>query len=367
MSGKGFGGKKGAFGWGKGSNWGNNSWSGGWNDAPRTWTDKKWDEEAAPENNKTTRIVNKFQLTHEVVRPSCNSDGSAFVKKTQKMSDDKFLSEENMVAMMTPNNSHLLRRPGTGLSEVSASLCSAIEMLTHLKEDPSGPGLQDLQALLTESDDFVTALGVLNKDNDMERDDDEVRKAILIVEGFVQERKDVLLHLLMKACCFANRVYVGTFSALQLCTALQNPQWWSTQIPDKLTTSKTVQRWKADGDDKQKMVKALAKIYTDNIDEEKSYAGSSNRPAALFGPSQKRKKKGFIFFRRHGRKEVEKEADRQEEENIDNFFIRREDEKEEEEQEDRRVFVRIAGRVPKSKKKKDTEKVVQEACINIIV
>ena len=177
MSGKGFGRKEGAFGWDKGSNWDNNSWSDGWNDAPRTWTDKKWDEESAPENNKATRIVNKSQLTHEVVRPSCNSDGSTFVKKTQKMSDDKFLSEESMVAMMTPDNSHLLRRPGTDVSEVSASLCSAIEMLTHLKEDPSGPGLQDLQTLLTESDDFVTALGVLNKDNDMERDNDEVRES----------------------------------------------------------------------------------------------------------------------------------------------------------------------------------------------
>ena len=43
------------------------------------------------------------------------------------------------------------------------------------------------------------------------------------------------------------------------------------------------------------MVKALAEIFIDKIDEEKSYPGSSNRPAALFGLSQKWKKKASSF------------------------------------------------------------------------
>ena len=131
------------------------------------------------------------------------------------MSDDKFPIEENMLAMMTPDNSHLLRRPGTGLSEVAASVCS-----------------ETFRSFSQQSHDFVNALGVLNKDNDMERDDGEVRQAIHAVDAFVQERKDVLLNLLMNACCFANRAYVGTFNALQLRTVLQNPERWSTHIPE---------------------------------------------------------------------------------------------------------------------------------------
>ena len=184
----------------------------------------------------------------------------------------------------------------------------------------------------------------------MERDDGEVRQAIHVVDAFVQERKDVLLNLLMNPLLFREPCVCRHIQCPPAAHSLAKPRKVEHSHPRKLATSKTVQRWKADGDNKERMVKALAKIFIDKIDEEKSYAGSSNRPA-VFGLSQKWKKKASSFSeatkeKKSKKKRTSKKKKTSTTSSSDAAMKRKKKNKKAKE-----FFVRIARRVPKSTKK----------------
>ena len=137
-----------------------------------------------PRKATTTRIINKYQLPQNVLRPSCNSDGSAFVKKQDRVSDDQFLGPKNMMKMMSPDNSHLLGRPGGGLSQTSQCMAPAMEMMRPLTEDPDAPDITDVHKLCDNAD-FMNALGLLNTDFEMDREEGDVREAVKQVTSFI--------------------------------------------------------------------------------------------------------------------------------------------------------------------------------------
>ena len=135
---KGQWGKTGKFGnqitsWsGKGQNW-SESWH---PEAPEWEGPATWERDYTTSSQSTKRIQNRFQMVHELLRPSADKDGSAFVKKFSKMSDDKLLSAEVLKDHMTADTTHLIRRPGTGISEACGSIESALEMLKRLRRRP---------------------------------------------------------------------------------------------------------------------------------------------------------------------------------------------------------------------------------------
>lgn len=139
-----------------------------------------WGQSSLTEH--TGRIRSQYQLPHKLLKASADTDGSALVKAT-KMADDAFLSQKNLKRVLSTENTHLLQRPGVGLSEAAGSLQAGAATLAAM------PDL-DLQLLET----------VLNKA--------EVKEALAMVnttDPTVTERRasDIgsALELLRKELC----------------------------------------------------------------------------------------------------------------------------------------------------------------------
>ena len=50
------------------------------------------------------------------------------------MADDKILSEKNLKTLITAESSHIVRRPGVGLSEIAGTLLSGLDVLSNVDE-----------------------------------------------------------------------------------------------------------------------------------------------------------------------------------------------------------------------------------------
>ena len=143
-------------------------------------------------------------------------------------------------------------------------------------------GLSALAELLSSDDNVLAAIDVLNKSKEVERAEEEVDEAMNVLMTFLDVNKDTLHEVAMKTACFSSRVYVGSMAILQLTTAVANKAWWADSVPDNLSSSKTVQKWKNAGGDHNRMVKALAKIYNAKVEDDRTWKGSANRPTSLF-------------------------------------------------------------------------------------
>ena len=69
----------------------------------------------------TGRIRSQYQLPHKFLKASADTNGSALVKATS-IADDAFLRQKHLKRVLSTENTHLLRRPGVGLSEAAGSL-----------------------------------------------------------------------------------------------------------------------------------------------------------------------------------------------------------------------------------------------------
>ena len=144
----------GGYGKAKGGKWGGLGGAGG---AEGGWGEGgAWQEEwgaavegggdAPPE--RTLRIWPRYQLPKAILRPSADRDGSAFSKEVgRRISDQKYLSEENLRQITTSDSSHLLRRPGVGLSECVASWSAGLDVLRQMCSDSDSVGMAELLAL----------------------------------------------------------------------------------------------------------------------------------------------------------------------------------------------------------------------------
>lgn len=69
------------------------------------------------------------------MKTAADQDGSAFVKEARKKVDDvSFLSQNFLKRTLGKNNSHLVRRPGVGLSEAAGSVQSGTEVLQNFEQ-----------------------------------------------------------------------------------------------------------------------------------------------------------------------------------------------------------------------------------------
>ena len=255
----------------------------GWSAVQDSWSSQpqwQWDADAWESSGwkgkgnievqeKTTRLVNKFQLTQNILRPSADVDGSVFVRKSKntKMKDTVYLEQKNMMEMMTADTSHIIRRPGIGLSEFAGSLSSALDMLSAIQDHDDDVGIKELTTKIRSSGKLMDALFYLNNKNEVERDNATVRQHMEAVCQFFIADGGHVVELLTKVATCSSRIYVGAMSAIQAGTAFSNPDWWSDKIPSKYTSSSAAKKWQAEPNESRRMYKALAAIY-DGQDEE---------------------------------------------------------------------------------------------------
>ena len=275
-SGKAYGWGAATYGGGKGA-WGGKSTGKGWNEAGGSagFGDEGADY-AEGGGERTNRIWARYQFPKAILRNTAGRGGSVFVKEAsqRQVGDDVFLSDKSLKKALTTENSHLLRRPGVGVSEIAGSVLAGVEVLDNLP----AAGLGDLGELLHA--DLAAALQKLNTEGERV-DAADFREAFATVAQVCAENEDELKDLAVKATIAASRLYIMGANLLQLLTAIGDPKWWAQAVPDANTDHSSLQKWKQAPKSAEKMAKAIAHLLREKVERDES--GKDGSVAGIFG------------------------------------------------------------------------------------
>eukprot|EP00435_Cladocopium_sp_Y103_P025548 s4273_g6.t1 len=240
----------------------------------------KWQQPAAEQKNApaewTGRILSRYQWQKAILKTAADPEGSAFVKESRKAIDDvSFLGTKNLKKVLSAHNSHLLRRPGIGLSEAAGSVQAGADVLGNI----DAVNFAEVGAAL-EQKEVKEALQVLNTlDTNAEHSETLVAGALKALHAELCNKPE-LGEALVKVTVGASRLYLCGAHLLPLLTCLKNPEWWCEALPQAASDHKRVQAWRDSPHDKQKMFKALAAMVTEKIEAAAEYG--KNDAAALF-------------------------------------------------------------------------------------
>ena len=211
-----------------------------------------------------------------MLKNAADQQGSAFVKGPKKVDDVSFLSPKHLKEMLGPHNSHLVRRPGIGLSETAGSVQAGADVLQNRA---ALDFVAVAQAL--EKKDVADALQALNTlDPSVEHTEEAVAAALATLHSELCGNAAVE-EALVKVTVAASRLYLLGMNLLPLLVCMKHPGWWTEKLPDGASDHKKVRAWRADPKDKQKMFRALAAMVQEKIAADAEYG--KNDAAALFG------------------------------------------------------------------------------------
>ena len=239
-----------------------------------------WWDEAAEEPQeaqiRTGRIWSRYQFPKAILKASAGQDGSAFVKDAKRsMSDDLFLGTKHLKTLLTADSSHLLRRPGVGISEAAGSVQAGVDVLRALADVE----LEEFASIFQDPD-FNTALAQLNTtDTSVQHDSKDLRAAVALVFKKLAKTPR-LADLLTKVTIASSRLYLMGAALLPLVVCASDPAWWVSHIPDTVSDSATVKAWRKQSEDTSRMHKALATLLTEKLEEDSRDRG--NTASSLF-------------------------------------------------------------------------------------
>ena len=273
-----WGGNKWNIGKGKGKKFGANMWD----ENP---DEGDWDEAKGGNSTNTKRILSRYQFAKKVLRASVQKDNSAFWKEsTQKMTDQKFLERENLKQVLDADSSHLVRRPGTGISECAASVTAGLEILQKIKDDPEEVGFNELLEIFDRGGDGVarSMLFLNKKSSDNERSKEAISDSMQTFFKFIQENKNELHDLGANCAIAASRLYLASMSLLQMTTAISSRTWWAGRVPQDISKNKAVEKWRNAPENMDKTVKAMATLFMEKIKEDAAWGGEGNAASNVF-------------------------------------------------------------------------------------
>ena len=267
--------KGGWGGWGKQGSWGSKAkgkkgigqkgdW--GWEDV----------QERPKEQVRTGRIWNRFQFPKAILKASAHDDGSSFVKDTKRsLADDVFLGSRNLKKLLTPDSSHLLRRPGVGVSEAAGSVQAGVDVLKQLVDVE----LEELASFFQDPG-LQAALSQLNThDANAQHEQKEMRAAMAtLAEKLTATPR--MEELATKLTIASSRLYLMGTALLPLLVCMSDPDWWVANIPESASDSKYLQEWRKHGKDATKMHKAVAALLAEQQEEEQR--DRNNTASSLF-------------------------------------------------------------------------------------
>ena len=282
---------KGAWGQGKGAGgaWGKSKGKG------KSWKSKNQDDNDMQEQNTadhTGRIWRRYQLPCAILRASVDPEsGSCFVPgdKKQRKSDGKMLDDENMMKLLTPSNAHLLRRVGTGLSEAAGNV-EALIKVAQCKENRALAAM--LKAIDQAGEDLQEALGAINSFDKKKLTAEEYAKAFDTVATFIKENEEALEKGSIAGMAMHGRSYLGSCALRQLVVCVKNPDWWSENIPESLSDSKTLAQWKKKPKDKKRMNAAMGALMEEKAEADDEYRnkGKDDYESLMQGGGKKKTK-----------------------------------------------------------------------------
>ena len=249
--------------WGKSSNWGGKSkGKKGSRKSDWGWEEPQDDRQEAQAH--TGRIWNRYQFPKVILKASAHDDRSAFVKDVKRsLSDDVFLGPKNLKKLLTPDSTHLLRRPGVGVSEAVGSVQAGLDVLGALADVE----LEEL-ATIFQDDNLHAALAQLNThDGSAQHTQKALRAAMAtLVDKLASAPR--LQELVTKLTIASSRLYLMGTALLPLLLCTSDPEWWVTNIPEGASDSTYLQEWRRKGNDPARMQKAVAALLGEQHEED---------------------------------------------------------------------------------------------------
>ena len=211
------------------------------------------------------------------MKTAAGQDGSAFVKDSKKPMDDiTFLSGKQLKKMLGPQNHHLLRRPGVGLSEAAGSIQSGADVASNI----SGVDFGGLASKLCDAE-VASALQVLNTlDTEADHSAAKVAESLQVLSQKLCDKNVDFEEMVVKATVATSRLYLAGTHLLVLLQCLKDPEWWCSLVPKTISEHKRVKAWQGSPADAKKMGKAMAALLSEKMEEAASYG--KNDAAALF-------------------------------------------------------------------------------------
>ncbi|CAK9073573.1 unnamed protein product [Durusdinium trenchii] len=268
-----------------GGAWGGGAWNEDWQGS-RPWKGSggkkgkgKWGgaEEAADAGEgaglqSTHRILSRYQLSKAILKTAADVDGSAFVKDSKhKVDDFTFLSKKHLRRTLSAENHHLLRRPGVGLSEAAGSIAAGADVLAKMDK----VAWEKLATVLGGLRGELQALNTLDASVD--------RSEEILVAALTSLRSSLtgpdVEEVAIQAAIAGSRLFLMSAHLLPLAAALGDPSWWGGHVPDTLSDHKRFAAWKRDPGDSDKMLRAMAALLLEKIEESTT---GKNDPTALF-------------------------------------------------------------------------------------
>ena len=251
-------------GWGKSSNWGGGKGKGKKGSRKSDWGWEEPQDDRQEAQAHTGRIWNRYQFPKAILKASAHGDRSAFVKDVKRsLSDDVFLGPKNLKKLLTPDSTHLLRRPGVGVSEAVGSVQAGLDVLGALADVE----LEELAAIFKD-DNLHTALAQLNThDGSAQHTQKELRAAMAtLVDKLASAPR--LEELVTKLTIASSRLYLMGTALLPLLLCTSDPEWWVTNIPEGASDSTYLQEWRRKGNDPARMQKAVAALLGEQHEED---------------------------------------------------------------------------------------------------
>ena len=150
-----------------------------------------------------------------------------------------------------------------------------------------GLDLDGLRAILDKKE-VTEALAVLNVLNtEVDRDEDKLHAALRVLWEKCNQAAD-LEDTVIKATIAASRLYLMGMHLLPFLAAAGDPRWWYEKLPAELLENARGHKWQAAPSDPQKMLRALAAMMQQKVEERESYG--RNDAASLFAKKAKPRK-----------------------------------------------------------------------------
>ncbi len=230
---------------------------------------KKWQDADMDPANFTSRIKSPFQISKSILRASLDATGGAFVKSDWAPDDAAILAYENFVQALSTGNCHLLRRPGTGLSEMAGSMRHGLEVLRIMKNDPNTLGFLAIWEAMPE--DVIEALDILDqKGPEADRSQSSLQEALGKVTAWFQANAG-LYDQMKDGTIAAARLYLSFMAMMQGMVFSGDISAWAEMIPQSNSESQEFAAWQSQPNSQTKMCRALAKLMVERIEEEKQW------------------------------------------------------------------------------------------------
>ena len=247
------------------------------------------DEDETGQYQNTNRIRTNYQYSKALLRATADKNGSCFVRNPKdKRSDLDMLSTSELEKELDASNTHLIRRPGIGVSETMGTLHHGLRLLEAISEDGGSFDLAKMKNLLTPIKDAIEELNLGQTGSIPSADELEVELGKVI--DHLQEHTGELDELLPKFVMVTSRLY-HTGVHLQLFRAcLRKIKRWGKKVPEATSESKSFKKWLKEPGDAQKMRKAICEMLIEAKEKRDAYENSGNLdPKTLLSKKTKRK------------------------------------------------------------------------------